>query len=221
MPTPFSLRALITYAVVWIMSTSFVIPPPYVEGMHTMTTLLTADEYLATGDERPRFTELINGEVIVNSPTYRHQLLAARIRFLITMWCEAEPGRGESPDTVDAKLDTGNVFAADVLWMSAQRTPKKDIANLDGPPDLAIEVRSPSTWRFDVGTKRLTYERAGLPELWLVDTAAKTILVYRRSTPNEPTFDIALEVGDGEELTTPMMPGFALDIAALFAYADR
>jgi Uma2 family endonuclease len=189
--------------------------------MDTMTTLLTADEYLATGDERPRFTELINGEVIVNSPTLRHQRLSARIRYLIAVWCDAAPDRGESPDTVDAKLDTGNVFAADVIWLSSARTPKGDVPNLDGPPDLAVEVRSPSTWRFDVGTKRLTYERAGLPELWLVDSASNTILVYRRSSPTNPTFDVALEVGAGEQLTTPMMPDFVLDVGALFTYADR
>jgi hypothetical protein len=42
--------------------------PLYVEGMSAMTaTLLTADDYIATGDTRPRCTELINGEVIVNS----------------------------------------------------------------------------------------------------------------------------------------------------------
>jgi Uma2 family endonuclease len=189
--------------------------------MQTMTTLLTADEYLATGDERPRFTELINGDVIVNTPTFRHQRIAARINVLIAIWCDAEPGRGESPLSVDAKLDTGNVFAADVMWLSQDRMPKGDAPHLVGPPSLAVEVRSPSTWKYDLGTKKMTYERAGLPELWLVDSSANTILVYRRSSAESATFDVELEVGAGEELTTPMMPGFVLDVGALFAYADR
>jgi hypothetical protein len=78
-----------------------------------MPTLLTADQYLATGDERRRFTELYDGDVLVNIPTVRRQLIAAPIRYLISVWCNAKPDRGESPYTVDAKLDTGNVFAAD------------------------------------------------------------------------------------------------------------
>ena len=181
-----------------------------------MTTLLTADEYLATGDERPRFTELINGEVIVNTPNLRHQRIAARVRFLLQLWCEESPGRGESPDSVDTRLDTGNVYAPDVWWVNEAHRPPRDASHLVGPPDLAVEVRSASTWRFDIGVKRETYERSGLPELWLVDTASNTILVFRRSTPESTTFDIAIEVGQGEKLESSQLPGLSLDITALF-----
>ena len=177
---------------------------------------ITADEYLATGDERPRYAELINGEVILSTPILRHQRVAAELRFLVTLWCKAAPGRGESPDSVDTKLDTGNVYAPDVWWVSEDHRPGRDAQYLDGPPDLAVEVRSPSTWRFDVGVKRETYERSGLPELWLIDTASETIIVYRRSSPKETSFDISLEVGRGETHTTPLMPEFALDVGALF-----
>ena len=184
--------------------------------MVAMTSLMTADEYLATGDELPRFTELIDGEIIVNTPSVRHQRIANEIRFLLNLWCREVSGRGESPDPVDARLDPGNVYAPDVWWVSEMHRPDRDASHLNGPPDLAIEVRSPSTWRFDVGVKRETYERAGLPELWLVDTASHTIIVYRRSTPDVASFDVALEVGAGETLESPQLPGFRLNIAALF-----
>ena len=181
-----------------------------------MTALMTADEYLATGDERPRSTELINGEVIVNTPSLRHQRIGARIQFLLQLWCAEAPGRGESPLSVDAHLDAGNVYAPDVWWVSEVHRPPRDAAHLTGPPDLAVKVRSPSTWRFDVGVKRETYERAGLPELWLVDTASHTILVFRRSGPDASSFDVALEIGAGNMLESPQLPGFRLDIADLF-----
>jgi len=45
------------------------------------------------------------------------------------------------------------------------------------------EVRSASTSRYDIGAKKAAHERAGLPELWLVDTAADEVLVFRRSSP--------------------------------------
>ena len=185
--------------------------------MLTMTTLLDANEYLATGDERARFTELINGEVhVMNTPNLRHQRIAAELQFLLTLWCKEKPGRGEVPLSVDMKLDTGNVYAPDVFWISEANRPHRDASHLVGPPDLAVEIRSPSTWRFDVGVKRKTYERAGLPELWLIDTAADTILVYRRSSPEETSFDISLEVERSEKLTSPLLPGFVLDVGSLF-----
>jgi Uma2 family endonuclease len=60
------------------------------------------------------------------------------------------------------------------------------------------------------------YEVAGVSEVWLVDTASKSVLVYRRSTPSSPDFDVALELEEGEVLVSPLLEGFALNITALF-----
>lgn len=83
-------------------------------------------------------------------------------------------------------------------------------------PDLVVEVRSASIWRFDVGPKRQAYEQAGVAELCLVDTAAESVLVYRRSTASSPSFDVALEIGASETLTSPLLPAFALPVADIF-----
>ncbi|MDQ3719269.1 MAG: Uma2 family endonuclease [Actinomycetota bacterium] len=84
---------------------------------------------------------------------------------------------------------------------------------------MVAEVRSPSTWRYDVGAKKSSYERSGLPELWLVDTAADEVLVFRRSTPGATRFDVALELGRGEALESPLLPGFRLALDELFDLA--
>ncbi|MGI8750209.1 MAG: Uma2 family endonuclease [Thermoleophilaceae bacterium] len=83
-------------------------------------------------------------------------------------------------------------------------------------PDLAVEVRSPSTWRFDVGVKRTAYEQHGLPELWLVDTAAGAVMVFRRSAPGARGFDVALEVAGGQRLESPLLLGFSIAAGELF-----
>lgn len=83
-------------------------------------------------------------------------------------------------------------------------------------PDLAAEVRSPSTWRYDIGAKKSGYEREGLRELWLVDTAADEVLVFKRSAAEAPSFDLALQLGTADALGSPLLPGFALPLADLF-----
>lgn len=90
-------------------------------------------------------------------------------------------------------------------------------------PDLAAEVRSPSTWRFDVGVKKAGYERHGVQELWLVDTVARTVLVYRRSSTGCAAFDVALELAEDERLTCPLLPEFALAVAVadIFRLPER
>ncbi|MGH3612082.1 MAG: hypothetical protein ACRDRK_05615 [Pseudonocardia sp.] len=52
----------------------------------------------------------------------------------------------------------------------------------------------------------------GTKELWLVDTPAHTMLVYRAGS-----FDDVVEVGPGEQLTSPLLPSFALPVGELFA----
>ncbi|MDQ3305934.1 MAG: Uma2 family endonuclease [Actinomycetota bacterium] len=184
--------------------------------MAITTTRLRADEYLSQADVLPRFTELIDGEVVMNTPSSRHQDLLGFIYLRLVLWTNEASGRGHAMLSLDVRLDDDHVFAPDVLWFAAAHVPRGDVPHVDAPPDVAVEVRSPSTWRFDIGAKKAAYERFGLPELWLVDTAADTVLVFRRSSPTSPDFDVALELGAEETLTSPMLPGFALDVAELF-----
>jgi Uma2 family endonuclease len=63
----------------------------------------------------------------------------------------------------------------------------------------------------------LHQEQHGLPELSLVDTVADEILVFRRSMPAAPEFDVSLELARGDKLTSPQLPGFELPLDDLFA----
>ena len=176
---------------------------------------ITAEEYFALPPD-DRFTQLIDGEIVVNSPAMRHQLLTGFLYHRLLLWTEAAPGRGVACIPVDVVLDEANVFAPDVWWVSEEHRPARDALRLDGPPDLAVEVRSPSTWRYDVGAKKATYERQGLAELWLIDTVAEVALVHRRSSPDGPSFDVALKLGAGDHLTSPLLPGFSAALQELF-----
>jgi len=183
--------------------------------MALTSTRLTAEEYFALPPTEQR-TQLINGEVVVTEPSVRHQRITMEIVRLMANWLAEHAGHGEAGIPVDVHLDDWNVYAPDVWWVPEKDRPGRDAKRIVGPPALAVEVRSPSTWRYDVGTKKAVYERLGLAELWLVDTESGTVLVYRRSSPEAPGFDEELELGAGESLTTPLLPGFAVDLAALF-----
>ena len=107
------------------------------------------------------------------------------------------------------------VYAPDIRWYGKVRAPGRHAQPPSPMPDLAIEVRSPSTWRFDIGAKKAGYERHGLRELWLVDTAAGVVLVFRRSARDAPAFDVALELSREQSLSSPLLPGFSLALAEL------
>ncbi len=122
---------------------------------------------------------------------------------------------------LDVGLDNRNVFVPDVSWYSSTGAPDVHAPRPYPVPDLAIEIRSPSTWVYDIGAKRAGYERRGLPELWLVDTAAEQVLVFRRSEAGRRRFDVALELGSGDALQSTLLPGFTLTLDELFRTAWR
>jgi len=137
--------------------------------MALTSTRLTADEYFALPPTEHR-TQLIDGEIVVTEASLRHQRITLELARLLTNWLRENPGHGEAGIPVNVHLDDHNVFAPDVWWVPEADRPGRDAQRIVGPPALAVEVRSPSTWRYDIGTKRASYERHGVRELWLVDT---------------------------------------------------
>ncbi len=178
----------------------------------TATTGMTAEEFLR-GEER-HHSELIDGEVVVEEPNIRHQRIGSFLWRRLQEWAESDVGSGEAFTPINVRLATRQVYGPDVSWVADPS--RLELWGSDGPVDLAVEVRSPSTWRFDVGTKKRVYEERGLAELWLVDTEADVVLVFRRSAPDVAVFDVELELAEGDELTTPLLPGFTLAVEDLF-----
>lgn len=185
--------------------------------MPTIAQPMTAEEFLALPvPQRGRPWNLVDGEVVVNEPSALHEHVQRRLLLAFESWLSAAGARGTVRLPLDVGLDGGNVFAPDILWYAESRAPGPRDAPPVPLPDLAVEIRSPSTWRYDIGIKKATYERHGLPELWLVDTAADAVLVYRRMAQGSVTFDVALELSASDQLTSPQLEGFAVAVADLF-----
>ncbi|MCK9248552.1 MAG: Uma2 family endonuclease [Solirubrobacteraceae bacterium] len=178
-------------------------------------TRTTANEYLA-GEETEQWLELLDGQVVVNEPRPIHGLLSVRISTALHVWCTAAPGRGLVLPPIDVRMGDYDVFAPDLCWIAEEQRPDDLTALFPGIPDLCVEIRSPGTWRRDLGHKKRTYEERGAAELWLVDTQARTVLVYRRSSPRSATFDVELELTAGDVLGSPRLPGFGLPVDELF-----
>ncbi len=178
---------------------------------------MTAVQFVAARvPDHGRPWNLVGGEVVVNEPTRVHARVQSNILVALELWTRQAAGRGCAGLPIDIGLDDRNVFAPDVHWYREERVPANDAVPPYAMADLAVEVRSPSTWRYDIGAKKSAYERHGLRELWLVDTVAETVLIYRRSKSDSARFDLSLELEAGAKLTSPLLRGFGVPVAEIF-----
>jgi Uma2 family endonuclease len=68
-------------------------------------------------------------------------------------------------------------FEPDLVYVAPGREEILTERGVEGVPNIVVEVLSPSTKAFDLGTKVRTYREHGVPEVWLVDLESRTVSV--------------------------------------------
>lgn len=140
---------------------------------------MTTDEYLYETDETSRPRELAFGILREPpAPFFSHQLVVLKVARVWTFHVEPRNLGTVAVAPVDVVLDHDRnlVVQPDVLFVAKDHL--SIIRNqVWGPPDLVAEVLSPGTRAHDRGEKLEWYRQYGVRECWLVDAAAKTIIV--------------------------------------------
>jgi Uma2 family endonuclease len=113
----------------------------------------------------------------------------------------------------DVVLSNYDVFEPDLLFVSNARSNIITRANLQGAPDLVVEVLSPGTAGYDRGYKQTLYGRHGVREYWLVDPDAATVEVLIEGA--QGLAPAATYTGD-DTLTSPLLDGLAIQLAPVF-----
>ncbi len=154
--------------------------------------------------------ELIGGEGVVTPPSGGQAASAqGELFFAVRRWQEASGDGGLLLQDVFIRLAGQNYLAPDLAWWAAGRRPALAQGALEVVPDLVVEVLSPATRVNDLGAKRDVYLLAGTHEMWLTDPQSATITVVRPDG-REQTF------AQGDLLISPLLPGFAVDVARVF-----
>jgi Uma2 family endonuclease len=140
------------------------------------TTKMTAQQFLRLGEDPPGVRlELVNGEVAVSpSLTPDHSNAVVQIIFILEQHNRANK-LGELYQDVDTILDRFNVRRPDVLFYFKNRIHLVGKKAMEGPPDLAIEVVSPSSIEIDREDKFAQYSQAGVSHYWIVDPQNQSI----------------------------------------------
>jgi len=172
-------------------------------------TKLTYDDYLQFPDDGLRH-EIIEGEHYVTaSPATRHQRILLTLSYLFQSYLETHPIGEIFFAPFDVLLSEFNVLVPDLIYISKERSGQLTLKNLQGAPDLVVEILSPSTKSRDRHLKRAVYERTGVEEYWIVDPDQDVVDVYRRHDPTS-AFSAPIRYERTEILNTPLLPGLEM-----------
>ena len=137
----------------------------------------TYEDYLKTHEDE-RY-ELIEGELLMTpSPVPRHQRISRKIEFVLEKFV-TENDLGEvfyAP--CDVYLDNENVVQPDILFISKEMLNIIGEKNIEGAPDLVIEIISESTAYRDFVQKKKLYAKFGVKEYWIVIPEEESIDIY-------------------------------------------
>ncbi len=174
---------------------------------------LTYEDYAKT-PEGERW-ELIDGELyMAPSPKEAHQRNQMRLgsrMFFFTEENDNDLGRIYSD--LDVVLSNTDTVRPDLIFISKERLYIVTADNIQGAPDLVVEIRSPSTARQDWTVKRELYARHGVKEYWLVDPEAATVSVLLLDSGELKVVGV---YGESDTLTSTTLAGFTVALADVF-----
>ncbi len=163
-----------------------------------------------------RRRELIDGVLYV-SPQARllHQWVVGSLSFHFWLWTRHHGGIVFPGANVDFAADTH--LEPDIVFLTPEHATVEGLS-LTEPPDLVVEVSSPSTRRYDLVEKRAAYERFGVPEYWFVDLKVDKVFVYLLvgGRYGEPVV-----YGRGDVTTTVQAPGLVIDVDDVLGPPER
>jgi Uma2 family endonuclease len=177
--------------------------------------LLTIDDLIALPDDGNTY-ELIEGELIVSGmPTLTHQRVIANLLYLIQSYLAENPLGAVFP-TPGVIFDRHNSVIPDIVFLTNEQLERVGAeSHIRLAPALAVEVVSPGreNARRDRVRKLRVYGKFGVGEYWVADPEARTVEIYR---PAEAALTLAATLGGDEELTSPLLPGFACKASRVF-----
>ncbi len=178
--------------------------------------LYTLDQYrtiLAMPENRDRILELIDGELVEKMPSFTPSRIALRVAYHLSSYLDAHDIGYVTGADGGYIMSDEDVLIPDVGYISKARLPDMPDREAPVPPDLAVEVKSPTDRKRALRRKAERYLELGTQMVWLVFPDEQVIEVY---VQDEDVKTVAVDgVLDGREV----LPGFSLAVGELFPKA--
>lgn len=157
--------------------------------------------------------EIINGirYEFTPSPTFNHQVLVTQL--LNSLYSTCHPNGTIVVAPLDVYLDEDNIVQPDVIFIAHENSHIIKNQRVEGPPDLVVEILSPSTGKKDKVMKKELYERSVIKEYWIVDPVH---YVLDQFVLEDQKYTLHASFGPGDRLTSNQIACISIDISNLF-----
>lgn len=178
---------------------------------------LTYDDLFDMPEDGMR-REVIGGELFANpAPRRDHQDVSVRLTWILLQFLRREELGWMYTHPVDLYVGPNDVVQPDLIVIREERL---DIYRPEGmvvePPDIVIEIISPSSQRTDLVAKMALYARFGVTEYWIVDPDQRTLVV---NVLNDRVYEQVAPGADGT-VASRVFPGLVVDPADVFSSLD-
>lgn len=177
----------------------------------------TYQDLLGFPEENGPRREVIDGELIVTpTPVMKHQRVLSRLG--AALFDHVKRCGGEVVVAgVDHYITATNVIIPDLFYVREEHLDRLEGRNMDAPPDLVIEISSPSTRARDLGRKKELYEAFGVEEYWFVDLKKEQVVLHHR----DDGYDKPVTYGLGETVTSRAAAGLKIAVDVLMVFPAR
>ena len=173
-------------------------------------TIAEFEAFIAQPENCERLFELIKGEIVEKVGSFTPSKIAGWIIYFLNAYLIKHPiGYVTVPDG-SYRLSPDNAPMPDVAYISKVSLPEEPAREVDGPPDLAVEVKSPNDTKRELRLKAELYMRYGTKMVWLVFPDDQSVELY---VPNEDVITVNI---DGTLDGRDVLPGFTLAVSEIF-----
>jgi Uma2 family endonuclease len=172
---------------------------------------MTAEQFVQMVTAETEQYELVDGKLVpLPGATPLHNIIRGRLDWFVENYFEMNPIGGTIGGT-DCRINRNTVRRPDLSIFLGDLWGQLDMDTIPVPfvPTIAVEVLSPSEIAIEVTRKIRDYLSSGSKEVWLLDHANGEVHVR--------TSDGIRLLQGSDMLDTPLMPGFAVNVAGLLA----
>lgn len=164
--------------------------------------------------------EILGGRLIMMTPApeANHQFISARLEFLFMGFVETNDLGYVLDAPTDVVLDAENIVQPDILFIAKDKKHIIRKRGVFGPPDLIVEILSPSTQYKDVFEKKDLYERFKVREYGVVNPYMKSIEALSLNESGIYTLfsEGYMDEGGNRVIRSKVLEGFSMDLSEVF-----